>query len=399
MRPWASTFLGLALMLCAAQDAPAADKPATYMAVPVQGDLVEAVHAEGLKASLGWASRNPRIGHVVLHIDSGGGSVEAAKAMMGMIRGERKRFTFHALVEQAVGPAAAVALACDKVHVAPKAVLGGLGLEGEGAKALAAEAAAIALGRKQPALLVQAVLGARQPLCAWRDDGGNVHVDTKKPDDLASGDLLVQHAGQGPLLLSADQAARLGLADGKADSVKALDKALDLDGWHSVGDYASGVMRRLRTNVAKRQQDEQDRQERIEENRKQRAVMRKILAASQEEAIRSDPRRFDYAVERDLFDDEVKMTAEARRQWRHNTEAAMAAWFRVQQAVRKLAELLKGAKRLGDEPLLDEVNLRLTLDRSVREIERLRREKNTSSPIAGPFGPSDGVRDRNVNEN
>jgi len=101
----------MTLVLAAAAPAPAADAPPTFMTVPVRGPLVEAVHADGLKAVLDWASRSPRIGHVVLHIDSAGGSAAAAKAMLAHLRHERKRFTFHALVERAVGPAAAVALA------------------------------------------------------------------------------------------------------------------------------------------------------------------------------------------------------------------------------------------------------------------------------------------------
>ena len=389
----------MAVVLGAAPTAPAADAPATYMTVPVRGPLVGAVHGDGLKAVLSWASRSPRIGHVVLHIDSAGGSVAAAKAMLAHIRRERKRFTFHALVERAVGPAAAVALACDTVHVAPKAVLGGAGLTQAEAKALATEAAALALARKQPALLVQALFRDGQRLCAWLDADGRAHVDTKKPAGLPSGDLLVQHGGIGPLMLSADQADGLGLADGKADSIAALGKALDLDGWHSIGNYAGGVMRRLEANIVKRQQEEQERQEKLEKNRQQRLAIRKILEAYKEEAIRSDPRRYDYAVKDDLFDDDDgEMTSAARLQWRRNTEAAIDAWFRVQQAIRKLVELQKEAKRLGAETEGDETTLRLLMERSVRETERLRDEKHTSTPVAGPF-QSPIHRDLDVNRN
>ncbi|MFO8013477.1 MAG: hypothetical protein R6X20_09250 [Phycisphaerae bacterium] len=386
-------------LMCVPGRAPAAAGDATYMNVPVRGDLAPAVHADGLASALKWAAQNPRIGHVVLHIQSGAGSVEAAKAMVSLIRGYRKRFTFHALVDRALGPAAAVALACDTLHVAPKATLGGLGLEGEGAEALGREAAAVALETKRPVLLVQSVFDAPARLCAWVDADGNVHVDTKKPDEVASGDLLVQHAGKGPLLLSANQAVELRLADGKADSVEALGHGLTLKGWHSVGDYALGVMRRLRMNVARREREAREKQERIDKNHQRRVAVLRILEDSRQEAVRNDPRRYDYAVEEDLWDGETRMTPAARLQWRRNTEAAIQAWFRVQRAIRELVELEKEARSLGGEPLVDEVGLRLLMDRSVREIQRLKREKHTTSPIAGPFGASSGVRDRNVNEN
>jgi hypothetical protein len=93
------------------------------------------------------------------------------------------------------------------------------------------------------------------------------------------------------------------------------------------------------------------------------------------------------------------MTPAARLQWRRNTEAAVAAWFRVQQAIRKLVELEKEARSLGAEPFVDDVGLRLLMDRSVREIQRLNREKHTSSPIAGPFDTSGGAPERDVNRN
>ena len=92
----------------------------------------------------------------------------------------------------------------------------------------------------------------------------------------------------------------------------------------------------------------------------------------------------------DFFDGEVEMISAARLQWRRNTEDAIAAWFRVQQAIRKLVDLQKEAKRLGAEPEVDEVSLRLLMDRSVREVQRLRRDKHTTSPIAGPFDSSAG---------
>jgi hypothetical protein len=137
--------------------------------------------------------------------------------------------------------------------------------------------------------------------------------------------------------------------------------------------------------VVREEREAEEKQDRIEKNRERRLAVRRILEASHQDAVRNDPRRFDYAVEQDLLEGETRMTPAARLQWRRNTEAAIQAWFRVQRAVRELADLEKEAKRLGADPLVDELELRLILDRSIREIQRLRREKHTTSPIAGPF--------------
>jgi len=361
-----------------------AAEPAAYLDVPIEGDLGTDAVPAGLRHCLKWASQSARIKHVVLRIKSTGGSPEAGSEMIRILGAKSGRFTFHALVSTAGGPATALALACDTIHVTPTARLGG-GVKGEGEAVddLISRALGAAAGNKHPADVARALLQAKAPAFAWTGDQGKVQTSGRLPRDVPDEKIVLHHEGARPLTLSADQAVKVGLAKGKVKKVEDLGASLGFSRWHSVGDYAVKAMRRMKLNreqaVAKAEEEARKREERLAANTEKREALVTYIQQNMNEAVDNEPDGAAYALEEDEFGD-VEFTWESKRRWRERTEQAIAAWQRVQQASLALATLEKEAEGLGAPRVMHGLNLMQIHNRAGREIERLQKEKYRSGP-------------------
>jgi ATP-dependent protease ClpP protease subunit len=373
------TIVAILAVALGAAATPAPADPVVYLEVPIEGHLGADAVPDGLRHCLEWASQSPRITHVVLRIHSTGGSAEAAGAMLQALEASAGRFTYHAFVQAADGPAAAVALACDTIHMAPEARIGGgLNLEDPAAEKVVPRAVVAAAGKKHPVAVARALLQRRAQAFAWADEKRNVHTAETLPEGTAGEKVVLRHDGQRALVLSADQAVAVGLADGRVAQPDHLGTALRLPSWHSAGDYAVKAMQRMKVNreraLAKAEKEQRERQERLAANIEKRQALVTYIQQNIDEAKDNEPEEGTYAVELDMWGD-LDFTWESKRRWRERAERAMEAWQRVQQATLALAALEKEAESLGAPRVMHGLNLKQIHDRAGREIERLKDAK------------------------
>ena len=106
----------------ATQPAPQEPKPDTFLLVDVKGTIGEDFTAGNLKAALAEA-RASKAAAVVLNMDTPGGSIQDAEAIVNLII-ENKDLRFIALVHKALSAGAAITLACKEIYVTEAATIG-----------------------------------------------------------------------------------------------------------------------------------------------------------------------------------------------------------------------------------------------------------------------------------
>jgi ATP-dependent protease ClpP protease subunit len=106
--------------------APAAvdDDSIAVMEIPIVGEFGKDVLPISFRAALDYAARY-NVKHIVLRINSPGGSVWAAREILQAMEARRAEFHFHALVESAISAAIWPTFACETIHIAPKGEMGG----------------------------------------------------------------------------------------------------------------------------------------------------------------------------------------------------------------------------------------------------------------------------------
>lgn len=193
-------------------------QPIFFVEFPFEGQIGEDLPALWIERALKDVAKQPLITEVVLHIDSSGGSVEAAEKMVEVIDHFRHRFTFHAAVERAKGEAAAIALACDMIHMeknsrlgarAPSEVDGSYPPAGYGLRALrpVLERAAERYGLGP--VLVWGLVNRHERVHADPTDSGSPRLSVCPERARAE---LVSKSGE-PLVLDGETAVKLGLAE------------------------------------------------------------------------------------------------------------------------------------------------------------------------------------------
>jgi len=266
------------------------------------------------------------------------------------------------------------------VFVTESAVLGGsvpptsppaAGAEADAklAAAAAAQLAAVAQAKGRSPALARALVLPEARVCAWTDEAGKVCVAEAMPDRLGAERILLLDTADTVLVLTKDQALRVGLAKGVAATGADLGAALGLAGWKSAGDYAEKVFARIKTT---REQAEARKQKAFEQNLERTKTALAFVQQNIDEADREDPRRFSYGYEVTTG----TFTPESVQRWKKQTDAAIAAWRRVQAGLKTLADLEKEGQALGLTRSSPGWNTAELFARAQREIVRLVDQRN-----------------------
>lgn len=354
-----------------------------YMPIPIIGRIDEVI-PNGLAACLKEASRSPRITRVVFRIKSRDGDFEAAEKMLDIVRQYDHRFQYHALVEEAVGPAVCLVACCDTIHMTEGSTVGGGDVQPGSriSSALAMRVGSVARAKKHDFTLVRAMLTPQAQAHVWRDETGKVHIDPLPPKGVPRDKMILRVGGSALLTLPRDYAVKVGFAKAGVEKAQDLGAALGLSGWCAVmGNWAAGAMNRLRIRKYRGAEKEDERRLKLEWNTRTRKALLQYVEQNKKEAIENDPGRFLYKYQ-DPDDSLVQpeMTAGSRRRWRKRTKECIEAWNRVRAAALQLEALEREAEKLGGKRLMSKLALSSICDRTAREIERLEDQRTRCGP-------------------
>lgn len=276
-----------------------------YLEIPITGDLGKDAFAEGVRAALSYAKGND-VKHIVFLIDSSGGDMNEAITVYRALQAYSPHFKYHAVIRNCVGPALAVGLWCDTVHLVRGAKIGGGSLvfknddEKETRRVISAQLAdeVAAKHAKSPngRQVIRAMLDPTVQLAGWRDKSApkGYSVGAEPPKDLPADQLIFKVDSTHALELSYDQATAMGLPSCDGDPAS-LGKALKLDHWKAESSYGLKAM----TLSAKKQKDRADAAKFVFENRvrdsvSEREVTERYISRQIELAAQSDPAKGDY---------------------------------------------------------------------------------------------------------
>jgi hypothetical protein len=366
------------LMTCLAATAQAQENP--YLEVPLEGRFGTEITAQGLESAL-EAGLCPGVKHIVFIIDSQGGDQVAARDVYNVLARFDKVFTFHAIVREATGVAAAPLVWCESILVRPGARIGGVNLvvdpdrypgvdPGVVLSNLAMNAGEEAQRHGRSALLVRAMIDPGQPVNAWRDAAGRVQISRFIPNGVHTDDFIVWHVAGSPLTLSDRQAVELRFARAYDGDAAGLGRELGYPDWTSAGD--AGRLAMTDATVAERAKVAtlaSDRQRfLIDQNLRRRSAAKASLERFLNFAHTWDPKLGTYTTIReshhwwapwwdDCGGDRGRLTAPSRHQWRDRTDLTVAALSKARGSVLEMKHLEKEAQALGQKPLYPEGKL------------------------------------------
>jgi len=344
------------------------DRPAQYIEIPIEGVFGEDIVPVGVQESLEYAVRRD-VQHVVFRINSDGGYVWAAEDIAQIMEEHAEDLTYHALIDKAISASIWVALSCDTIHMRPGSSIGAAVVFSQDAttgdaqvdakmnSAIAARLASRAEANGHSAAIVRAMILQEAEAYLVEDEFGERVTDTRP----GGGRAMVLDDRDSVLTLTADEAANVGFAslfDGEASR---LAGAVGLDGWRRASRFGAAAMRKARERAAPL----------LEEI----PSVASIIGRDITEAVDSDPGNYQYYLQ--PFDN--RMTQESRRQWRQRTDDAIAAWTRVGRGLVKLERLERRLAELGFSRSIHELDLEDLRERSAREIDRLRRDRDKDS--------------------
>jgi hypothetical protein len=210
----------------------------TYFVIPIRGQIGREAHVNSLRKCFNIANaRNPDV--VVLHFDSGGGSIASRDEIIEFIREKKEEFRLVAYVTEAGSAAAAIALLCDEIIMEPGSYIGGcvpfyvdgwgdvrvnekwLSMDKATLRSLAQE------GGHDP-LLAEAMIEADMALRYVKNGDGSVELYRN-----GNAGVCVKERGK-IASFSPDQAVKLGLAIGQVETLDKAHELLGFDDWERV---------------------------------------------------------------------------------------------------------------------------------------------------------------------
>ncbi len=236
-----------------------------FLEVPILGQIGLPIQEEGLvdtrKERVAFAvgveealrfARENRIQHIVLTIDSPGGLVAEAQAIVDVLQRYDQDFTYHAVVRRAISAAIWVVFASDKIYVRPNALIGGavaytvdkVGDAAVSAKMnsiIAARIAAVAQEKGHSAVLVRAMVMKGASAYAYRADDGSVLLTATRLRETRR-EAMELDSNSTVLTLTGVEAIRYGLAAGNAFNAEEVGRAAGLPRWRRACSYGHVAM-------------------------------------------------------------------------------------------------------------------------------------------------------------
>ncbi|MEM1184896.1 MAG: ATP-dependent Clp protease proteolytic subunit [Planctomycetota bacterium] len=354
-----SVSVVLALVLVALATPLVRAQPSTaprVLTIPCKGTVGVQITAKGVGDALSRAKRQ-KIERVIFEIDSEGGFVYEASAIMDVLREHAETFEMVALVEGRALSAATVFLAgADAWLVTPGATIGAavsysqddstgnVDVDAKFNAAWSSSLAGLAEQSGWPGDLFRAMVERGVTLYAAFEDGATERATFSRtwPEDKPEVKRI--DTAETVLALNASELVELGLA--KAIDESDLEKVATLLEWGDVrtaGRYGATVM-----NSAAREREKLS---------DQIGGLNEELTWHVEQARQTDPRGADIYYDRDT----MQLTPASQRLWAQKAQVALGHWTSAERLLKKWAQLDKRAERAGalhlrvDHDMADEV--------------------------------------------
>lgn len=352
-----------------------------YLEVPLVGTFGVNIVPEGIKESLEFADKQPKIKHIVFVIDSPGGQLPAADEILKLLKKYSTRFEYHIIIKRAISASVFVVFACDTIHMVDGATFGGavayrMGTFGHAEvdqkmnSIICATVRAEAEHKKHPADLVDAMMIQAATCAAWKDKEGKAHVATALPKGTPPESIIFKDDEERVLTLTQKQAIEIELAVAHKGGAETLDKSLGLTGWKKFNDHGQWAMETKAAPVKAKEKAAEAYIKRINE-------LGPYIDQNFDEAMRFDPdnHKHDFASY-----NTGKFTEDSKRKWIQDTDAAMAALGRVRKALDELQDLQDQLIGAGLPRHVSELWMKDTIERCDRDIKRLKMGRTRNGP-------------------
>jgi hypothetical protein len=369
-------------------------EPTLYLEIPITGGFKDQVFAQAVRSSLFYA-RGRNVKHIVFTVDSNGGALDEAGILARVLRDFRGDLSYHAIIRNCTGEAIIVPFMCESIHLLPGAVVGGSDQKMENLPAkfakkdeavvrsqiaddLAEEARK--LGRKGD--VIRAMVDPTESLAAWLDPSGKVVMDRTAPKDLPPDKLIFQDGPNTVLVLTYDQATKLGLPpiDGGPD---ALGKLLGLPNWKEESTYGRDMVSKIASLHRQKASAAQAKfEDSVSRNIRMRDITKKAIESNLKQAATWNPTTASYKTlsmyitwgwdPGTQWDSQI-WTPDSQARWHSRSEACAYFLNRAAEGIKSMMKLDKEAVPLGLSPTFKEGDLQLMLEDVNVKLEMLRR--------------------------
>ena len=375
----------------ASQHTEQSKKQTLYLEIPIVGRFKEQVFAKAVRLTLAYAKRQ-EIPHIVFTIDSSGGPLDETILLYKRLKQYSDVLSYHAIVRNCTGEALVIPFLCDTVYLVPGSKIGGSDrrlqdtpkrwanrAESVVRKQIAENLEAEAQRRGRKGQIIKAMFDPEEELAAWEASDGEIVMDRTPPEDLPAERLIFKNGPDRVLVLSFEQAKRLGIP--VIEGVKALhDEMLGLANWGEESDRgrtdmnkAIAYQRRRATQKQAKYEDDIVRNVRMRETTQQAIEYNLKQAATwnpTDASYRTLSRFFNAGWDPAATFDMHVWTPESRRRWRSRVEACGYYLERALAGIEAMMGLDREAAELGLSPtyrdnelvfMQDDVKMKLTV--------------------------------------
>lgn len=371
-----------------------AGEPTLYLEIPVNGRFKEQVFAHAVRSSLIYA-RGKNVKHIVFTLDSSGGALDEAGIMGRAMRDLSESFSYHAIIRNCTGEAVIIPFMCDTIHLLPGAAVGGSDQKMDNLPAkfakkeeavirsqIADDLAAAARKRGRKGDVIRAMIDPTDSLAAWLDASGKVVMDRTAPKDLPADKLIFDCPSGAVLVLSYEQATKLGVPTIEGD-LGDLGKILGLPNWKEESSYGRDMANRIANLHRHKASDTQAKfEDNVSRNIRTRDITKKAIESNLKEASTWNPTNASYKTlsmyvtwgwdPGTQWDTRI-WTPDSQARWRSRSDACAYYLNRAAEGIKSMMSLDKEAVTLGLSPTFKEGDLQIMLDDVNVKREMLRR--------------------------
>jgi hypothetical protein len=378
------------------EPAAGATGPNLYLEIPIKGRLKEQVFTQAIRSALVYAKKN-KIRHIVFTVDSTGGALDEAGAIYRTLKLFEKDLEYHAIIKNCTGEALIVPFLCKTVHIQPGGQVGGSSQQLQGMPArfakkdedvvraqLGEELAEAAQQRGRTGNIIRAMVDPTVELAAWTSEDGTIEQGRRPPPQLPAGRLIFADGPDTVLVLSYEQATRLGLP-GIEGGPDALGAALGLSNWREESTTGRDAANRA---IAARKKAANTAQAKFEDavtrNIRMRETTNRAIEANLRQAAAWNPTDASYKTlsvywgaywNPQAFDTSL-WTPDSRARWRTRSEACASFLTKARDGISAMIRLDKEAAALGLSPSFREGDLQLMLDDVNAKLDMVSRSMN-----------------------
>ncbi len=365
-----------------------------YVVIPIHGTIGVQAQAEGVRLALDRAFRT-KIDHIVFHIDTPGGYLSNAEAMVDHIASFEERAsdagrvtTIYACIDQAISAGIWIVAASDYVFFEPGGAVGGAVIysqeQSTGAVEVdakmnsiyAGQLASLAEQHGHDAGVIRAMMLLDAELYAVPAEGGAYDLVRTEPasgtrayEVLATKDTI--------LTLTAEEAGRYGFGEILDGGPDAIGERLGFEGWSQPADFGDRMMVRARKDFERqRTKDLRKFGDAGDRALEMMDLIENEYPALLDRAAELDPLNFQY----DSAGPGGTFSAMSKRDWVRRTDACIDAWRKVLVCVERITEIDDYfIRRTGRSLLEDRDDGTLTVQLITERLRELQRDRGRTS--------------------